>query len=997
MASWQDLGKVIAAHGRQKLWQKSLDLFTEASRTSIEQNVILLNTVLSACQRAAKWQAGLHLAVHAFEWSLQADIISYNTVAVACAACAGTLASSSWQAALSTLMCAQNSLLQLDVRSFTALMQGCIPLGDWQACLDFLRHMLRKKLDVDAFACGAAVAACDLPGQWAWALHLLQSCGAPSFGTDSSDNMAGNAGNWQVPVATTISICGRASKWESSLQLLQDIESAFTPNVVVFSAAISSAEKGSIWQAAGEIMSRMRRSTILANVIVYTTALSGLDKAGKWEMVFNMFAEMVDAHIMPTAVTFDVLLRACQHSPGWEYAFHILDSMMPDFNVSPTLRSINAVLGVLEAELQWSLCIHMLNAASTCDIASYSIVASTCEKSSAWHAAVAICERAEDLRLKSDEVSMGVLISAWEKGRDWQMAINTLMRMLDQLLQPSTIAFAATLRACQACGCWEAALSVLSMVPSPGWTSGLCNPAMGACASGQQWERALSLFVAAHTLQADMVTLTTVMSACEAGLKWQRAISVLNRAVTESLLPDPTALNVAISSCATVQNWWAALALLQSGQRGQREQREQRQQRGQSGMASNIWDAQDEQDVHDIHWPDVVSYNAVLGSCKQVESWHLALELLHDMLQGSLLPDLTSFHGVLEACACGQAWELSLSVLHELQTLELPSGIAINLAASACKEAAKYAKAGALLEAALAQHTFSGDPVTLQVALDVAEAGGAEAGFFGIQAMPCLEALTSWASGQLAMMQKQKQATLPPRLSEMHEAGQAVVAAEILQWHGHMHENFLAQFVRIVGQPAQRELQLLCNPELRCDKHQTRLHNRILERQFGLSPSFCKKVLSFLGMHDPESVEMWLGYPRSATRRCSQHASTSEDPTSKHLAAWASWAFLSSYPTACRARCHGYVASDDAKQSLRPVQVQHDRRPHSERQLLLALAVAVGKTEMTRLAECALHRNVLFEKVLFLSPGFRHNMHPLVWWFAFGSNLSIGLQLWNSM
>ena len=859
----------------------------------MELNVILLNSVISACQRAARWQAALDIVVHAKTWSLQPNIVSYNSLAAACGGTGGC----SWQAALAVLVCAQGNHLQLDARSFTALIQSCIPLGHWQACLVFLQLMVQTELAIDAFACGAAVRSCEQSGQWTCALYMWQSYAVSEMTADTCDE----AGNWQVPAASAMSVCSRASKWDSSLQVLEDVARFSTPNVVVFGAAFSSLERGSVWPAAQKLLGRMRTSTVAANVYVYTTAMSGFEKAGKWELVFGTFAEMLDQRVMPTSVTYDVLLRTCRHSVRWQHALHIMYCMMPDSSVAPTARSTSALLSALDAALLWPLSIQILHMMPAADIASFSTAASTCEKSSAWQAAVAICARAADLGLKSDDVSNGVLISAWEKGRAWQMAITTLMSFSQESLQPSDISFAAMLRACQACVCWAAAVSLFGISPS-GWTkTGLCNPVMGACATGQQWEIALSLFVeATHaSLQADMVAVTTAMSACEAGLKWQQAIAILSSALESSLLPDPTACNVAISCCAKILNWRAALALL-------------------GGQAlSSVSDA----------WPDVVSYNAALGSCKQEESWRKALTLLHNMQSQNIGPNSTTFHGVLEACACGHAWEVALVCLTELADLRLPTGIATNLAASACQQAAEYQKAGALLATVLedapeASGSVS-DPVTLKTVLDIAEAD-----CMGRHAMPCMEALSAWAEDQLST---QEGKTL--RASDMQGAGQAVVAAELLQWHGYLYGRFWSHFVRLVGCPVKSQLKRLC-----CHHpgHQARLQDPILERQFGLSPLFSRHVLCELGMR---RYETWVGCPRLAARRCSLSVvSTGLEPTSKHLAAWASWALFSDDIAACKSRCHGYAAVlDAAKPLLRPVQVQHDRRPHAERQLLQLL------------------------------------------------------------
>ena len=854
--------------------------------------MILLNSVVSACQRAARWQAAFDLATCASEWLLQADIVSYNSAAAACAAASPY----TWQAALSILMYAEGRSLQPDTRSFTAILQGCVATGQWEAALVLLDCMLEREVMMDAFACGAAVGACW--GQWEWALHILFSaCDAKS-----------GPGNWQVPAATAMDICSRAGRWESALSILQYAGRVFTPNVVVFGAAMSALERGSMWRATQQLLDRMKSSVVAPNVYVYTAALNSLEKAGNWELVFAMLEDMKGMTVTPTSVTYDVLVRACRNYPGWQAAVHIVYALMPDSGIVPTARSTNALLGVLEAELQWGQSIHILNSVSTKDIASFSIAASTCEKSSAWQEAVAICGQAEGTGLQADEVSLGVLISAWEKGSGWQMAIMTLTRMFQEFLQPGDISVAAALRACQAAGRWQSALCLFGMTSSwPALTAGLCNPVLGACASGQQWERALYLFLEATSasLQPDMVTLTTVMSACEAGLKWQQAVAVLDGALTARALPDATACNVAISSCAKVLNWRAALSLLNG-----------------LGEPSRSW-------------PDVVSYNAVLGSCKQQESWLQALILLQDMLEKSIVPNLTTFHGVLEACATGHAWELSISCLHEMTTSRLSSLVAMNLVASACQQAAEYQVAESVLANVLAcaPPASCSDPVTLRMVLDVAEAG-----FVGEHVIPCMDAFSSWAQVQLSMPQ-----CTQSRVSDMQGASQAVVAAEILQWHGRIDAQFWSQFVHVVEKPVTAQLQRLCRPELQHERHQARLQNAILERQFGLSPIGTEDVLSGFDMLGSDT---WLGCPRSSTRRCSvSRVSIALDPTSKHLAAWASWVLrlgpftrLASCSFASGSRCHGYTVADDAKPLLRPVQVQHDRRPHAERQLLEFLA-----------------------------------------------------------
>lgn len=164
-------------------------------------------------------------------------------------------------------------------------------------------------------------------------------------------------------------------------------------------------------------------------------------------------------------------------------------------------------------------------------------------------------------------------------------------------------------------------------------------------------------------------------------------------------------------------------------------------------------------------------------------------------------------------------------------------------------------------------------------------------------------------------------------------AAQAVVAAEILDWHQSLGEDFYQRLLSRVGSPARGELFELCHIQPRGNLG--RLRNEILERQFGLSPALSQQILFDL-------FEAHFGWWETCAhlncrRALNGGVSLDEEPSSKDLAAWASWSLRSgSSSWSSRSQCQGYSAGEDPSPLL-PVQVQHDRSPHAERQLLLTM------------------------------------------------------------
>ena len=905
----QDLSLSISAFGKRAHWAKALDLLFTSFQRGVEVNVIVLNSAVSACQRAHQWRFALVLVAEAgIHWKgIDPDIISYNSIV------AGVAAKGHWEVALAVLSLAEESTLQLDERSYTNLLQACAP-SCWDVSLWILQDMLEDRVEIDAFACAAAVSTCAESKNWELALHFLASV----LKCWQTEKRAGNEdrGDWQVPMATAISVCGSVGEWMVALSLLESLQNvSTTPNIVTFGTAMKCLEQSGSWPKVLEIWTWMRNLRVAPNVYTYSMLMSSLESAGMWSRVCSTFSAMKESHVSPTSISYDILLRSCRDHIGWQFAIQILDSMRA-VKVQPTVKTLNACLSILEAdETQdaWCLSLGMLESMGSMslrpDIASYSIVANTCVRSGDWQVSLILLDKMSSSLLELDAISLSISLLACEKGSQWPEAFTTLQDMHLKQVELSEISVSSVLRACQSRGCWEAALSILCTASS--WRvplgTGTCNPVLGACCSSQSWERALSLFATASSsgFRPDVVSLTTLMSACEAGFQWESALCLLFSFQDRAVQLDSTACNVGISSCASLLNWRVASALLHCDSLKQ------------SLSASG-------------DWPDLIAYNTVLGSCTQLESWQFAL-LLFQQLQifAKLEPDTTTFHAILEACAVGQAWECALSILKDMTGFSFPFGIARNLAASACQAANRIHEARQLLVQNLHETNetaeSAADAVTFKAILDLSECSDPA---LLSQAPGCLEALAFRARGNLVGAEGLN--VIPGMLGP---AAQAVVAAEILHWHQRLGEELCQQLRLRVGTPAKQQLDRLCQRKPK--ESSGRLQNHILERQFGLSPALSLKLLSEL-FDNSLGCQLWSTSAHLNSRRVlhGMEVSLDEEPTSKNLAAWASWSLVDS--GCSRSQCQGYGAAG-SDQVLLPVQVQHDRSPHAERQVLLTL------------------------------------------------------------
>lgn len=187
----------------------------------------------------------------------------------------------------------------------------------------------------------------------------------------------------------------------------------------------------------------------------------------------------------------------------------------------------------------------------------------------------------------------------------------------------------------------------------------------------------------------------------------------------------------------------------------------------------------------------------------------------------------------------------------------------------------------------------------------------------------------------------------------------AVVAVELLHWHGKLGGTLETAFRKCVYQPALPRLERLTSRRLSSDDFKiqngvkmsrpSRVHDATLEKQFTLGNVFTEEALLAL---DRNHNSVWKGLAQYRSRQEFLVAGTAgaEDPAAKDLVSFCQGIVSSNAKKNGRVQVRDRaVGHGDATQNIwiLPVFVDHDRSNHAERQALLVLLedVPISKDE----------------------------------------------------
>ena len=223
------------------------------------------------------------------------------------------------------------------------------------------------------------------------------------------------------------------------------------PNVIIYSALISSCEREKRADKALEVFDDMRARHVEPDVITYNALISACEKAGWADKALEVFSDMRDRHVAPNVITYSALISACEKA-GWADKALEVFSDMRDQHVAPNVITYNALISACEkagwADKALEVYGDMRDRTVAPNVITYSALISACEKAGWADKALEVYGDMCDRHIAPDVITYSALISACEKAGRADKALEVFSDMRDRHVAPDVITYNALITAC---------------------------------------------------------------------------------------------------------------------------------------------------------------------------------------------------------------------------------------------------------------------------------------------------------------------------------------------------------------------------------------------------------------------------------------------------------------------------------------------------------------------------------------------------------------------
>ncbi|CAE7326105.1 unnamed protein product, partial [Symbiodinium microadriaticum] len=240
--------------------------------------------VQARCDRAGRWKAsGLFLERMAVA-SIELGVIAYGTAANGCRA------QGLWPRALALLRELGIFGCEVSDIAINTGLASCSYGYAWEQALHLLGLLEAKDPKQSTTAANTAAKACESQLRWDLVLELL----APLMARSKVDVFS---------CSTSLSACGRGSRWQAALLLWQGYERLGVPlNKVAYGALCSALNLGRP-ELCGGLLEEMRRKQLQPNLIICNVALSSFLELDLWPASLQLLAEMDASGPTPNIVS----------------------------------------------------------------------------------------------------------------------------------------------------------------------------------------------------------------------------------------------------------------------------------------------------------------------------------------------------------------------------------------------------------------------------------------------------------------------------------------------------------------------------------------------------------------------------------------------------------------------------------------------------------------------------------------------------------------------
>eukprot|EP00439_Symbiodinium_sp_Y106_P085760 s341_g29.t2 len=476
-------------------------------------------------------------------------------------------------------------------------------------------------------------------------------------------------------------------RWETALQLLQDVPPTVSVDLIVVSSGIGACGRCKQWHQALRVLGLARGAALESDRLDLQTisaTISACEKSARWSPALRCLDSLHCGQLETDAVALSAAVSACGQGSAWTRALCIFAA---------------AALGAVACN----------SAISGCER----------DTESCSHLAVLSSQRFSENTLQETPTHDywiqcrykrigGGSFNAWDD-RQWQRSCSLFTSLLEVPLVPTIVTFGAAASSLAAARRWRRSLHVLDQLKHWKVTANVVvfNAVLSALAVARRPELARNLLDEYRTNCDQLLGLrvtsacfshryNSAIAACESVGAWEEAWHLLMEMKNRRLLPDLFSFNSAISCCTMSGSWQRASHLFLSLQ---------------AGLAPDVVST----------WEHVSCFGAFIGACAGVGQWQQALAFVSSMNLYQLVPNLLTVNSVASALETlgkleakqkigvrvrGEQECISSLVLHEkgcqwqrvLQLLTYDADlITYNCALLACERAGQWRAAAQLL------------------------------------------------------------------------------------------------------------------------------------------------------------------------------------------------------------------------------------------------------------------------------------------------------------
>jgi len=253
--------------------------------------------------------------------------------------------------------------------------------------------------------------------------------------------------------------CGKAQRWEQSLQVLQEMQEAeVDPDKLTMTAAINACGACAEWKMAMNLLGDLLRRDIDADVVTFTSVITACEKSHQLGWVKALLQDMWNREVMPNVVTYNSVIKACIYEKKWMEALELVglmeeEQLRPDRITYNTAIDACATTGKVARSLE--LFTKMRQQMIRPNKKTYMSLISAAETAGKWEDSLWLLNQAQRYAgLNSNQIEswrkqtistpkplyLAALVECKETA-DWAHAIELLEQMLDDAHDPGNLAY----------------------------------------------------------------------------------------------------------------------------------------------------------------------------------------------------------------------------------------------------------------------------------------------------------------------------------------------------------------------------------------------------------------------------------------------------------------------------------------------------------------------------------------------------------------------------